>query len=106
MLNRVIVLFCLSRSKPTKSQAIRNENDRNIRNCSKSFSRKETRKKLNEFWTSGNDVEEEGRWEWTGGRGAGDVLDDDEEEEEDDGDVSGDDEDVDDDGNEVEEEWG
>ena len=27
------------------------------------------RKKLNEFWTSGNDVEEEGRWEWTRRRG-------------------------------------
>ena len=29
-------------------------------------------------------MEEEGRWEWTGGRGAGDVLDDEEEDEDDD----------------------
>ena len=28
--------------------------------------RRSTRKKLSEFWTSGNDVEEEGVWEWAG----------------------------------------
>ena len=28
--------------------------------------RRSTRKKLSEFWTSGNDVEEEGAWEWAG----------------------------------------
>ena len=55
-------------------------------------------------------MEEEGRWEWTGGRGAGDVLDDDGDVGDDndddggdddvgDGNVSEDDEDVDDDGN-------
>ena len=60
-------------------------------------------------------MEEEGRWQWTGGRGVGDVLDEEGEEEEDDddggdvddagdvldddGDVGNDDEDVDDDGN-------
>ena len=35
------------------------------------FFRKRTRKKLNEFWTGGNDVEVEGKWEWAGGRGPG-----------------------------------
>ena len=36
--------------------------------------RKRTRKKLNEFWTGGNDVEVEGNWEWAGGRGPGESI--------------------------------
>ena len=39
------------------------------------FFRKRTRKKLNEFWTGGNDVEVEGKWEWAGGRGPGELAD-------------------------------
>ena len=38
-----------------------------------SLFRKRTRKKLNEFWTGGNDVEVEGKWEWSGGRGPGEL---------------------------------
>ena len=31
---------------------------------------RESFKRFHEFWTSGNDIEQEGVWEWVGGRGA------------------------------------